>query len=314
MYSMKEMFGVASVKGDIEKRTQLVVFENNTSDKEVTENVNAVISESKKISGVPDYATIITVHSTTDGKVSSVKLTLKTRNNDKIGCNNLCSSFVIPYIGNFKNSVISFISEWIDNYFIAKKAQINIDELNAIVSDACGAVQISFVLSNDAVVEIANDKIVLGISAEAAANIASLQIFNDNEVIRKIRREALAVELQSFTNACEILKSKTGFFKAIDIYTRNGVSSVLKKVYKKDVTKDVKEREVCKFEYKDKEGKYFGLIEKAKLDLVRDDEEPIMVKGDYAYFVILSPFGKSGKNISILSDSDTAAILDAVIV
>ena len=80
-------------------------------------------------------------------------------------------------------------------------------------------------------------------SAGAAANAASLQIFNTNETIRDIRREALKAELQAFTNACEVLKSKTGFFKALDVYTRNGVASVLKKTYRKDVKKDIKDRE-----------------------------------------------------------------------
>lgn len=313
MYTMKEIFGVASVKSGIEKRTQLIVFNTGDNDETVAKNVNAVISESKKIDGVPDYKAVVTVHSSADG-VQNVKVTLKTRKNDTVGSDDLCNSNIIPYTGNFRSSLINFISDWIDNYFVAKKAQVNIDELNALISDMCGAVKISFVLSDNVVEDIANDRIVLGLSAGAAANAASLQIFTGNEAIRDIRREALKSELQAFTNACEVLKAKTGFFKALDIYTRSGVASVLKKAYRKDVTKDIKDREVCRFEYKDNAGKYFGLIEKVKLDKVGDtDVNPVLTKGDYCYFVVLSPFGKSGKSVNILSDEDTAIILDTVV-
>ena len=68
---------------------------------------------------------------------------LRLGKNDKIGSDNLCSSAVIPYVSNFRSSLINFISEWIDNYFITKKAQANVDELNNVVSDMCGAVKIS---------------------------------------------------------------------------------------------------------------------------------------------------------------------------
>lgn len=313
MYTMKEMFGVASVKSGVEKRTQLIVFNTEDNMETVANNVNAVISESKKMEGTPDYSAVVTVHTRENG-VQSVKVTLKTRKNDKVGSDNLCSFAVIPYVSNFRSSLINFISEWIDNYFITKKAQANIDELNAVVSDMCGAVKISFVLSDNVVEDIANDKIVIGLSTGAAANVSSLQIFNVNETIRDIRREALRAELQAFTNACEVLKSKTGFFKALDVYTRNGVASVLKKTYRKDVKKDIKDREICRFEYKDNAGKYFGLIEKVKADKVADtDVNPILTKGGYCYFVVLSPFGKSGKNVNILSDEDTAIILDTVV-
>ena len=311
---MKEIFGVASVKSSIEKRTQLIVFNAEDDVETVANNINAVIAESKKLDNVPDYGAVVTVHSKEVG-VQSVKVTLKLRKNNLIGGSNLCSSFVIPYIANFRSSLIDFVADWVDNYFITKKAQVNIDELNSVVSDMCGAVKISFVLSNNVVESIANDRIVLGVSVGAAANAASLQIFNENETVRAIRRGALRSELQSFTNACEVLKAKTGFFKVLDIYTRNGVASVLKKVYKKDVTRDIKERETCRFEYKDSLGKYFGLIEKVKLDKVGDtDSSPILTKGDYCYYVVLSPFGKSGKNVSILSDEATAVILDTILV
>ena len=310
---MREIFGVASVKGDIEKRTQTVVFETDDNSSAVSESISKVISESKCIAGVPDYASIITVHSDDNGKVVSVKVTIKTRNADRISGNNLCSSYVIPYLGSFKSSLVGFIAEWIDGYFINKKAQVNIDELNGVVANMCGAVKISFALSDNPVVAITNNNIVIGLSAEAAAKAESLQIFAENEVIRNIRRSALETEIQSFTNSCEVLKSKTGFFKSLDIYTRNGISSVLKKVYKKDVTKDIKDREVCRFEYKDNAGKFFGLIEKVKSANVEEGKEPILDKNGYAYFVVLSPFGKADGGVTMLSDSDTAAILDTVV-
>ena len=313
MYSMKEIFGVASVKGEVEKRTQTVVFESTDDSNAVSENINSIISESKHMNGVPDYASIITIHSDKSGKVVSAKITIKTRNADRIAGNNLCSSYVIPYLNNFKSSLVSFIAEWIDSYFITKKAQKNVDELNGVVGDMCGAVDIKFALSDNTVVAISNSSIVLGLSAEAAAKIESLQIFSDNDMIKNIRRNALEAEIQSFTNACEVIKCKTGFFKTLDIYTRNGVSGVLKKVYKKDITRDVKNREVCRFEYKDNVGKYLGLIEKAKNDSVCESEAPILVKGNYSYFVVLSPFGKSDDGIVSLSDSDTAVILDSVV-
>ena len=296
---MREIFGVASVKGDIEKRTQTVVFETDDNSSAVSESISKVISESKCIAGVPDYASIITVHSDDNGKVVSVKVTIKTRNADRISGNNLCSSYVIPYLGSFKSSLVGFIAEWIDGYFINKKAQVNIDELNGVVEGMCGAVKISFALSDNPVVAITNNNIVIGLSAEAAAKAESLQIFAENEVIRNIRRSALETEIQSFTNSCEVLKSKTGFFKSLDIYTRN--------------TKDIKDREVCRFEYKDNAGKFFGLIEKVKSANVEEGKEPILDKNGYAYFVVLSPFGKADGGVTMLSDSDTAAILDTVV-
>ena len=78
MYSMKEIFGVASVKSSIEKRTQLIVFNVEDDVETVANNINAVIAESKKMEGTPDYSAVVTVHTREEG-VQSVKVTLKTR-------------------------------------------------------------------------------------------------------------------------------------------------------------------------------------------------------------------------------------------
>ena len=312
MYTMKEIFGVPSVKGEIVKRVETVVFNADDSVDEIGIKIENIISESRLMVGVPSYVSIVTTHLTA-GKVSSVKVTLKLRKRDMLEGSNLKASLSVPYDSSFKTMLINFVASWVDNYFVMLRAQANIDELNEVVAGADGAVSVSFVLGNDVVRSITDNAIVLEIPVEVAANISTMNVFSSVDIIRELRRNNVITEIQSFTNACEVLKSKSEFFKSIGVYSRAEVASVLKKVYRKDVTSAVDERTTCKFEYKDEKGKFFGLFDKVKLDAVAEDEVPDFTNNGYAYFVVLSPFGNKGKNFISLDKDDAVELLKSVI-
>lgn len=312
MYTMKEIFGVPSVKGEIAKRVETVVFNADDSVDELGAKIENIISESRLMVGVPSYVSVVTTHLTA-GKVSSVKVTLKLKKRDMLEGSNLKASLSVPFDDSFKTMLINFVASWVDNYFVMLRAQSNVDELNEIVSQADGAVSVSFVIGNNAVRSITDNSIVLELPVEVAANISTINVFSPVEITRELRRRNVINEIQSFTNACEVLKSKSEFFKSLGVYSRAEVASVLKKVYRKDVTNAVDKRTICKFEYKDEKGKFFGLFDKVKLDAIAEEETPDFTSNDYAYFVVLSPFGNKGKNFVSLDKDDAVELLKSVI-
>lgn len=315
MYSEKEIFGVESVKGNINKRTAVIVFSDSDKSQDVAIKVNQIIEEVRVLPGVPDFTTVLTTHSDEDDTVESIKLTIKTRKSDRIAGNNLRETAVIPFRDDFKELVINFIAKWVDEYNMIKKAQQNIDELNELVEPMCGAVKISFAFGHNIVESITNDSIVLGLDAYDASKIPTLDLFDSIDSIRNFRRGQFEEFIQSFTKPHDVIKSKNYVLQAFDLYTRSNVSSVLKRTYKKTIARDIKDRDICRFEFKDPVDniKYFGLVEKVKDSCLSAEEKPLVQKDGYSYFVVLSPFGKDSNGFKVLSDSDAAAVIETII-
>lgn len=313
MYTAREMFEVKPIGADLVKRTQLIVFEPQYSGDEVYDNIDCILTEARNMRGVPDFSSVVTVHRLYNNTVDHVKVTLKLRASDTVADNNLRKSFILPYVSGFKMLLLNFIAAWVEEYKIAKRVQVNIDAINGVLKPLCGIIKLSFVYSDIPVISVTANSIVLGVTAENAAGICTQQVFHPNEGIRDIALKALESEVQSFTSPFDVLKSKKNFFISLGVYTRSGIPTVMRRTYRKDVARAVKDREVCRFEYRDAVGKYFGLIEKVKKSNLTAEDKPIFEKGDYAYIIVVRPFGKTGKEEAVLTDEDTALMLDTMV-
>ena len=329
MFTAKEMFGV-TVKGALEKRVQTIDFNGADADG-VVEKTNAVIGESRLMADVPDYLSVITLHYDTDGtSVDSVKLTLKTRVRDAINDDNLKISTIIPYNDSYKETLVNFVARWVDSYFVAFKAQSNAEALNEVIAPLCGEIKVSFAYSDLVIVSMTNDSVVLGLSAEALAYATELDIFSSIAYVSSKAREVLGASLQTLTTPYEVLTTKNRILKQLGVYTRVGVSKLLKKTYKKNIstaaaalealnakrakefpnTDPIVESPVSRFEYTDEAGSFFGLVKCIKSEAVKEGTPVALDKDGYSYVIILSPFDKK---MQVLSDEDTAVLLESQI-
>lgn len=328
MYTAKEMFGV-SVQDTLSSRVQIVDF-NDASVQDILSKTEEVIQESRLMPNVPDILSIITLHFAEDKSVESVKVTLKLRVKDTIRGNNFKSSIVIPFTSVYKDILVSFVAKWIDEYFVAYKAQCNADELSEVSLSLCDTIKVSFAYSDLPIVEMTNDSIVLGLSAEALAYVPESDIFSSIDYVRNKSREVLGTALQVLTTPYEVLTCKNRILKELGVYTRVGVAKLLKKTYKKNISTAagsiesenakrlktnenavlVTESPVSRFEYTDKAGSFFGLVKCIKSDAVDENTPVVLEKDGYSYVIVLSPFDK---NMQILSDEDTAVLLESQI-
>lgn len=322
MYNANEMFGV-SIRTELKERTKLIDFVGDTSIKGVTEKIEEVIRESKTIVGVPDYITIITAH-TVDGETADeFKITFKSRVKDTINGDNLKASTVIGCTNVMKTLLINFIADWVDNYQLTYKAQYNAKVLTDVVAPMCGDIKVAFTYSDLPIVSMTNNSVVLGLSAEVLASLGTFNIFSKVEYVRGVARESLMATLQSLSTPYEILTVKSGVLKALDVTTRVGVAKLLRKAYRKNIKgmaewidskvakgEDIFESPVCKFEYSDEQGAFFGLMKCIKSDKVEDKSDVVLEKGGYSYVTVLSPFDKK---LQTLSNEDTAVLLESVL-
>lgn len=330
MFSAKEIFGV-TVKGTLAKRVEVINFDGVVEPEKVSELTRAVIDESKMITSVPDYLSVITLRLSEDSaEVDSVKITLKTRSKDVIYNDNLKVSTIIPYNSSYKEMLVNFVTEWVDSYLVAYKAQVNADALSAVTLGLSGAVKVSFAYSDLTIVSMTNKSIVLGLSAEALAYVPNLEIFSDVEYVSSTAKEMLGVALQTIEAPYEVLTSKNRTLKELGIYTRVGVAKLLKRTYKKNINTaaasiealnekrmkesstviPITESPVCKFEYTDEVGSFFGLVKCIKTDTVKDGVPVAFEKDGYSYVFVLSPFNKK---LEVLSDEEAAGLLELMI-
>ena len=155
-------------------------------------------------------------------------------------------------------------------------------------------------------------------------------IFSSIDYVRNKSREVLGTALQVLTTPYEVLTCKNRILKELGVYTRVGVAKLLKKTYKKNISTAagsiesenakrlktnenavlVTESPVSRFEYTDEAGSFFGLVKCIKSDAVCEGTPVALEKGGYSYVIVLSPFDK---NMQILSDEDTAVLLESQI-
>ena len=323
MYTKEEMF--VSVKGVLANAVQTVDFSNANKANEVYNGVVNVLHEARLLPNVPDFISVITIRSIGDD-IESVKVTLKTRVKDMVGGSNLKSTTVIPMTPAFKDLLVTYVENWIDDYFLARKANVNVQLLNSVVEPLCGDIKVSFAYSNNTpIVDITNKSIVLGVSAEALSELSTMELFSNIEYVQYRAKEVMMSTLQGLTIPQEVLTVKNRSLKQLGVTTRKGVAKLLKKVYKKNI-KDmaeamdrenakkgetaVSESPVCSFEYADDAGKFYGLMKCIKTDSVAEGMQVVYEKDGYSYVIVLSPFDKK---MQVLSDDDTAVLLAAIL-
>lgn len=201
-----------------------------------TERVNELKAAVIATGFVPE----IVIHSTwvTDDKTKKLKqaaFTVKpAARSGKSALSNCKLSFHVLANESFYSNFVYNLARWADNYTLQTKYQENLDELQAVfdtaLADAGVPFKVNFELGSG-VIDVADDYITLGISADVVSDLATNELFytmipGSLDTIRAKLGEAV----KTCTKPLDIVKLNNYTIKSLGIYSRKQYKGILRNI------------------------------------------------------------------------------------
>lgn len=234
--------------------------------------VNEIIQELKKnisyYEKCPLFVMTATYYETTDGKFANVVLTIrpaKRESTDK----SLSTRIILSNSKGIFDDFVTEVSKWVDYYIERKSLSSDIEKLNEKFRNIEKANNIPFSITfkyGDKVVEwVEDDKVVFGLTLEAARNIKYLSIFNKDDIIAEVAETRLSNTLLGCDRATDFRRSKLAMVEELGIKTKRSLIKLIKQcINRSAVTQRVGLGMVV-----DKNKGYIGIVSK---EAVKEDE------------------------------------------
>lgn len=285
LFKKREMFG-SSYYNDVMAKVNGLVGGADVSPDEFRNNVSDMIDRIKLVSGMPDFVYLLTTHTSEEGKLTNVTFTLKLRKRDRLKDDSLKRSTGIIYGAKIYERIASVIADWADNRDITVMATQNVDALNQFLLENVPNSKVDFAYGTPFVTSISDDKMTIGLTDAQAASIAELPFFDDCAFRVESSTQIVSDLMDSLTRPVDIVRTKNFFTDTLDLRTRASFVKLIKKAYRKDITKS-KGEGVFKYE----DDTYFGLITKTE-EVPSLDADFTIGEDGFNYYWSLSPIIK----------------------
>lgn len=308
MFSRKEMFETYYIE-EIASKADGFEWADDKGVDEFKDEISRLIAKIKGSPIIPDFLYVLTPYVTEDNKLVKATFTLKLRKKQRLSDDNSMKfSTIILCTKDVYKQTARIIANWIDNVFIATKAQANIKEFNNFIAEHIPNSKVDFAFSKNKIVAVSDDKITVGLNDIQCADLATLPFFDSFELRRENATQSLIDIMDTVARPLDFLRTRNFFTNALEIHTRIGFVKLIKKAYSLDIFKASADKEGI-FRYET--DKYFGLVARTSSD-VSDVTDDFVIGEKFNYYWVLSPLDKDTEE-TVFDSEVKSELLDAIV-